>query len=122
MTDHPPDEALVAEALRCLSRLDRRLWWAIIARRLRNPDSTLWIHVPKDGVVATTLGVASRLWLLPCWAVFPGLVLVDLNTHIAVVTALGYLLIAFALVAFGIGFVDLVRASRARRAWKRAHA
>ena len=40
------------------------VWSKFIERRLRDSESTIWIHVPKDGVVASTLDLVGRLWFV----------------------------------------------------------
>jgi len=82
----------------------------------------LWIHVPKDGVQASTLGVVAGLWLV--WAGFlflPGIVLVDLPINSPILTGLGFVLIGIAGVSYLIGLDCVRRASRTRRAWRRQH-
>jgi hypothetical protein len=114
-------EEKVAEGLACLSRLDRAVWGPRVERRLRNQDSTIWTHVPKDGVAASTLDFVSRCWYLPLNAFLVGLVLVSVRTGEGVVTGVGWVLIVAGLSAGGIGISCAFRASRERRAFRRSH-
>jgi len=109
---------LVATGLSSLSALDAVLWRKTIARRLRNPDSLLRSHVPRDGVVAATLDLVGRLWFLLAWIIVPGIVLVDLSVN-AAVTDLGWICIIVGVGCFAVGTVATTRAVRARRAWRR---
>ena len=85
-----PTKVLIAQGLASLSRLDQAFWKKTIERRLRNPKSLLWIHVPKDGVQASTLDVVGRLWLLWTYPFIPGIVLVDLHFKISILTGLAF--------------------------------
>jgi hypothetical protein len=114
-----PTEELIAQGLSTLTRLDRPLWAKRMERVLRNPKSTLWIHVPKDGITASTLGLLSRLWLFVAWSFLIGLVLVDLDARIPLVTGLGWFLIALGTIGFLIAVSRVIKASTARRAWRR---
>ena len=119
-----PDEALIAQGLASLSRLDQAFWGRKMERRLRNPKSFVWVGIPKDGVKASTLGFVARLWVqLPFPLLFfPGILLVDLPTDGSILTGLGFVLIGSAVVVFFIGLNCVRRASKARRAWRREHA
>jgi hypothetical protein len=88
-------------------------------RVLRSPTSTLWIHVPKDGITASTLGLVGRLWFLYAWTLITGIFLLALDLKIAAVTGLAWLLIGLGIVAYGIGVSRAIKASKARRAWRR---
>ena len=80
------------------------------------------MHVPKDGVQASTFGTVARLWVVWAGLLFlPGIVLVDLHRNGPIVTGLGYVLVGLAVVAFVIGLHCVRRASRARKAWRRRH-
>lgn len=114
-------EEKVAEGLGCLSRLDRAVWGGKVERRLRNQNSTIWTHAPKDGVAASTLDFVSRCWYLPLNVFLVGLVVVSVRTGEGVVTGLGWLLIVAGLSSGGIGISCAFRASRERRAFKQAH-
>lgn len=115
-----PDKDAIDQGLAALTPLDRLLWGKRMERFLRNPEDSIWIHVPKDGIVASTLDRVNRLWLLPFWAFFPGLVLVDLHTGIGVVTGIGWFLIGLGVASFFVGVSGLVREHRSRRAFRRA--
>jgi hypothetical protein len=119
-SESPGTEELITEGLRSLSPLDRSVWATYVERRLRNPKSTIWLHVPKDGVTASTLDLVARLWMLFIWAAMIGLVLLDLGTGLLVVSLLGWLLIAAGLATFLIACSRVVKASQARRAWRKA--
>ena len=111
----------VAQGLSSLTPLDRALWGRMVEGILRDENSTLWIHVSKDGIVASTVGLVGRLWLLPCNAFIVGLVLVDLQTGQGVVIGLGWFLIAMAGISFLIAVTRISKAGRARRAFRNAH-
>jgi hypothetical protein len=113
-------DTAIAEGLACLSRLDRVFWGRRVERVLRNQQSTVWIHVPKDGMAASTLDFVGRLWLLPCNAFVVGIVLVDIHKGQGAVTGFGWFLIGSALISFIIGVTRIVKASRSRRAFRHA--
>ena len=123
-TPSPLREALtdekVAAGMACLSRLDRAVWGGRVERYLKNQDSTIWSHAPKDGVAASTLDFVSRCWYLPLNAFLVGLVLVSVRTGQGVVSGFGWLLIVVGLSSGGIGIASAVRASRERRAFRRS--
>ena len=114
-------EEKVAEGLACLSRLDRAVWGSRVEWCLRNQDSTIWTHAPKDGVAASTLDFVSRCWYLPLNAFLVGLVLVSVWAGEGVVTGFGWVLIVVGLSSGGVGISCAVRASRERRAFRRSH-
>lgn len=85
---------------------------------LRNPNSTLWIHVPKDGIAASALGLVARLWFLYVWVLILGIFLLVLDLKLAAVTGIGWFLIALGVVTYCIGVTRAIKASKARRAWR----
>jgi hypothetical protein len=87
-------------------------------RVLRNPNSLLWIHVPKDGIAASTLDVVGRLWFRYAGVIIVGIVLLSLDLKIAAVTGLAWFLIGLGIVTYGIGVSRAIKASKARRAWR----
>jgi hypothetical protein len=118
-----PTEALIAQGLACLPRIDAAMWGRTMERRLRNPEEHLWLHVPKDGVEASTLDVVARIWF--AWVMppfIPGILLVYLPTDGPILTGLGFALLGIACTAYFIGVDRLFRGSRARRAWRRCRA
>lgn len=117
----PATDSEVAQGLASLTRLDQVVWGGKVERRLRNQDSTIRIHVPKDGIAASTLDLVGRLWGLPVSAFLVGLVLFDLQTGKGVVTGLGWILIAIGILSFGISVSHVFKASKERRAFRRSH-
>ena len=116
------EESAVAEGLAALTLLDRRPWGAIIERRLRNPDSTIWIHIPKDGVVASALNLVGRFWL--AWisggCLLVGIALLSIPSSNVAFKAVGWPLVVLGVVAFGLGVFRGIQASQARRSWRRS--
>src|SRR3954465_6360819 len=84
-----------------LTRVDAWLCRGAVERRLSNPRSLLRGHVPRDGVVASTLDFVGRRYLLWAWLMVPGIVLVDLHSAL-VVTVVGWIMISVG-AAFFIG-------------------
>ena len=76
--------------------------------------------MPKDGVIASTLSLVARLWMLPCSAFLVGIVLVDIHTGQGAVTGFGWFLIVTGLLSFIIGVSRSVKASRSRSAFRHA--
>ena len=117
------ENTAVAEGLAALTPLDRRLWGAIIERRLRNPESTTWLHIPKDGVVASTLNLAGRFWVAwisgGCGLV--GIVLLSIPSSNLGLRVPGWLLVALGIFAMAMGVLRGIQGSRARRTWRSGH-
>jgi hypothetical protein len=112
-------EEEVAEAMGCITALERWLWGRAVERNIRNRDSRWRRMLPKNGREGATLSIVGSVWALPGFLGFVAIPLLYGNDSGSTIReALGILFAAIAVVSISFSWWRTLRAVRVGRKFR----